>query len=129
MQHELLKESMSNKRATVSFDTPSKKHGADERPTGLKEGENEQETYEQAQDLEGGSADFGREKRDYDAILNEIEEEIKKMSSELRDVYYESQRNSNDVAKKLELEDRRNELRKRIIQAHEDFKETLKNKG
>jgi len=51
------------------------------------------------------------------------------MGNELRDVYYESLRSSDDVSKRIQLEDRRSELRKRIIQAHEDFKETLKNKG
>jgi hypothetical protein len=40
------------------------------------------------------------------------------MADELRDVYNESQMSSEDVHKRLELEDKRSELRKRIIQAH-----------
>ena len=129
-KHQLLEETMTTKKANVNFDTPFKKHDIDERPTDLKEGENEHEAHEEAVPEEQRSGEFGRETRDYDNVLNEIEGEIKKMGKDLSDVHYESLRTTtDDISKKLQLEDRRNELRKRIIQAHEDFKETLKNKG
>lgn len=50
------------------------------------------------------------------------------MGRELQDAYYASQREQ-DTAKRLELEDRRNGLRKEIIRAHEEFKQALKTKG
>lgn len=51
------------------------------------------------------------------------------MGRELSDVYYESLRCKEDTAKRLELEDKRKDLRKSIIQAHEDFQVTLKKKA
>jgi len=46
-QHELLRENMATKKQHVTSGTPSKKHDIDERPTDLKEGENEHETHEE----------------------------------------------------------------------------------
>lgn len=46
-KHQLLEENMTTKRSGVTFDTPSKKHDIDERPTGVKEGENDREIHEE----------------------------------------------------------------------------------
>jgi hypothetical protein len=56
-----------------------------------------------------------KNEEDLDDILNQIEDAIKKMGRELSDVYYESLRCKEDTAKRLELEDKRKDLRKSII--------------
>lgn len=69
------------------------------------------------------------EEEDLDGILDQIEAEIKKMGNELSEVYHQSLRERENTQKRLELEDRRRDLRKAIIEAHEDFQLTLKNKA